>query len=830
MDELLPAPFTTWFTRHGWQPHAHQLAMLEAAARGASTLLVAPTGGGKTLAGFLPSLVELASMPSSARHGIHTLYISPLKALAVDIARNLTRPVEEMDLPIRIDARTGDTSASQRQKQRKTPPDILLTTPESLALMLSYPDAGEIFAGLRAIILDEVHALHGNKRGDHLALCLGRLARLTPTARRVGLSATVADPDAVAAYIAPGGDPGRVERINARAGAPPEVHLLLPSGDRSTRDWYLPWSGHMGVGSTRAILAAIASARLTIVFVNTRAQAELIFQGLWKYNEDTLPIGLHHGSLQSTQRQRVEQAMAEGTLRAVVATASLDLGIDWAGVDQIIQVGAPKSVSRLLQRIGRANHRLDEPSRAVLVPANRFEVLECVAAREGVAAMDLDGPMPRAGGLDILAQHILGMACSAPFMPDDLYDEVRDTSPYATLSRKDFDDVLRYVEDGGYALQAYDRHRRLIRDSLGQMWVRNERIMRQYRMNIGTIVETPMLRVRLRRGPALGEIEESFASQLVVGDTFVFGGQLVCFHGLRDMVVEVTQGGSGDPRIPVYGGSWMPLANNLARRVRGLIHDSAEWDILPQPVHDWLAMQQRRSRLPDRHGLLVETFPRGDRWYLVAYCFEGRNAHQTLGMLLTRRMARFGYGPLGFVATDYVLAAWSIREPTDISALFSQDMLGEDLEEWTVESSMMRRMFRNVAVIAGLVERNLPSRQKNRRQVTMSTDLLYDVLRRHQPDHVLIRATWADAATGMTDLGRLSAMLADAYGNIMHMRLDRVSPLAVPIMLELGREKVGAGDSEDELMAEAESLLAEASADAPSIPLPKPARKRKIQA
>jgi ATP-dependent Lhr-like helicase len=787
--------------------------MLAAARAGESVLLIAPTGGGKTLAGFLPSLVDLHENP---RPGLHTLYVSPLKALATDIARNLTAPVTEMALPVSIETRTGDTPANRRARQREAPPNLLLTTPESLAILLSSPGADAIFAVLASVVVDEVHALAGTKRGDQLALCLARLATLAPAARRVGLSATVAHPDAIAAYI------GARQRIEAPDGVPPAIAMMLPEGR-------LPWSGHMGLDGAPEIMERIRSAAMTIVFVNTRAQAELIFQALWKLNAETLPIALHHGSLEVAQRRRVEAAMAAGSLRAVVATSSLDLGIDWGGIDQVIQVGAPKGVSRLLQRVGRANHRMDEASRAILVPANRFEVLECEAAMLGVAARELDGDPPRPGGLDVLAQHLLLTACSAPFHPDAMYAEVASSQPYAGLSRGDFDDVLRFVEDGGYALAAYDRWKKLFRDSEGRVHVRSERVARQARMNIGTIVEAPMIKVRLAGkrgfGPVLGEVEEYFVNLLTPGDTFMFAGRLLRFLRLREMAIEVAEGGSGDPMVPAYEGARMPLTTNLADRVRGLLQRPADWHLFPEPVQEWLRLQKRSSRLPGRSDLLVETFPRGDRWYLVAYCFEGRNAHQTLGMLVTRRMERFGMAPLGFVATDYVLGIWSAHQPTDVAKLFEQDILGDDVEAWMADSSMLRRTFRNVAVIAGLIERHHPGAEKNRRQVTVNSDLIYDVLRRHQPDHILLRATRADAASGLTDLGRIAAMLARVKGRITHMALSRVSPLAVPVLLDIGRESVRSGDDEEALLAEAEAaLVAEATGEAeppgPSAPVP----------
>jgi ATP-dependent helicase Lhr and Lhr-like helicase len=794
-----PEIFSRWFEAQGWHLRAHQQAMLDAAEAGKDTLLIAPTGGGKTLAGFLPSLVALKD---DAGRGLHTLYVSPLKALATDIARNLLAPIEAMGLNIRVETRTGDTPSDRRARQRANPPDILLTTPESLALLVSLEDSPALFGGLNCVIVDEVHALAGTKRGDQLALCLARLKVLAPAMRRIGLSATVAHPQAILDYIGKGSD-----LIEARDGAPPEVKLLLPPGQ-------IPWSGHMGLAAAQPVLEKIRQAAMTIVFVNTRAQAELMFQAIWKHNEENLAIALHHGSLDIAQRRRVEAAMAAGRLRAVIATSSLDLGIDWGGVDQVLQVGAPKGVSRLLQRIGRANHRLDEASKAVLVPANRFEVLECEAAIAGVAAHALDGDPPRPGGLDVLAQHLLGLACADKFLPDDVYAEVISAGPYAALSRKDFDDVLQFVEDGGYALSSYERYRKLFRDSQGYVYVANSRIVRQHRMNIGTIVEAPTLKVRLaaRRGfgKLLGEVEEYFVNMLTPGDTFMFAGRLLKFLRLRETVVEVAEGGTGEPKVPAYEGGRMPMTTHLADRVRAMLHDPKCWDGFPEDVQEWLRLQKYRSRLPGPNNLLVETFPRGGRWYMVAYCFEGRQAHQTLGMLLTKRMERFGFGPLGFVATDYVLATWSVYPPTDIARLFEQDMLGDDLEAWMAESSMLRRSFRNVAVISGLIQRYQPNADKNRRQVTVNSDLIYDVLRKHQPDHVLLRATRADAASGLTDIDRIALLLKRAHGHVVHMVLSRVSPLAVPVLLEIGRERVAVGVTEEQLLHEAEELVAEA--------------------
>ncbi len=797
----LPIQFDNWFKSRNWQPHSHQLALIELAASGKSTLLIAPTGGGKTLAGFLPSLIELAENGAKPKPGLHTLYISPLKALSVDVARNLEIPANEMGLPISIETRTGDTPQTKRQRQRRNTPNILLTTPESLALLLSYPDAPTIFRNLKAVIVDELHALADNKRGEMLALSLSRLTTLAPNHRRVGLSATVKYPDALARWLSKtAGKNDDVVIVQGTPGAFPTIQVAQSKART-------PWSGHMALHIMPEVYSLIRQARSAIIFVNTRAQAELCFQAIWRLNDDNMAIGLHHGSLNVEQRRKVEAAMAMGKLRAVIATSSLDLGIDWGDVDLVVQIGAPKGVARLLQRIGRANHKLDQPSQAVLCPANRFELLECKAAIESAKEGELDGSIPLQGGLDVLAQHIVGVACSSPMDAEATYREVKKAAPYAELTKDDFEAVLRFAATGGYALSGYDQYHRLSQDSDGKWQVTEQRIARQWRMNVGVIVEAPLLKVRVN-GRQVGEVEEYFANGLKPGDTFIFSGRLLEFVGIRETTLIAKLGGKGEPKVPAFAGGRLPLTTDLARRVRAILSDPSQWRDLPQDVIDWLKMQKWRSQLPGQNGLLVETFPRGGRFYLVAYCFEGRNAHQTLGMLLTRRMARMGLGPLGFCATDYVIAVWSVKEATNFEHLFDEDILGDELEEWMAESSLLKRTFRQVAVIAGLIEKRHPGQEKTGRQITVNSDLIYDVLRRYEPDHVLLRATRRDAARGLTDIRRLSDMLARAKDKIVHRRLDRVSPLAVPVLLEVGKENVY-GDVDEALLAEAEEKAAE---------------------
>jgi ATP-dependent Lhr-like helicase len=672
----LPEPFAKWFAERGWSPRPHQIELLATAQAGKSVLLIAPTGAGKTLAGFLPSLTDLTSRPKrkpgEAHRSIHTLYISPLKALAVDIGRNLARPVAEMGLPLSIEERTGDTPVHKRQRQKLAPPDILLTTPEQLALLIAAPGAERFFSGLRYVIFDELHSLVTSKRGHLLALGLARLRRLRPDVQTIGLSATVSEPNDLRRWLVSQNPPGGMsELITVAGGAKPEI-TILDSEER------VPWAGHTSRYAYPEIYQAIKRHRTTLLFVNTRSQAEMLFQELWRINEDSLPIALHHGSLDVSQRRRVEKAMEDNSLRAVVATSTLDLGIDWGDVDLVINVGAPKGASRLAQRIGRANHRMDEPSRAILVPANRFEVLECRAALEASTAGAQDTPPLLEGALDVLSQHVLGRACGAPFTSDELYGEVVSAAPYATLPRHTFDRVVDFVATGGYALRTYDRYARIRLTKEGKWRIANPYVAQQYRLNVGTIVEQPMLNVRYvrkgsgasgRGGPTLGKIEEYFLESLSSGDTFLFAGRTLRFEGIRDNEAFVSNAVGDDPKIPMYAGGKFPLSTYLAETVRAMIADPARWKALPDQVSDWLRLQKEKSVLPGRDNLLVETFPRGHRHYMVCYPFEGRLAHQTLGMLLTRRLERAGAQPLGFVATDYSLAIWAFG---DLGELFKR--------------------------------------------------------------------------------------------------------------------------------------------------------------
>jgi ATP-dependent Lhr-like helicase len=793
----LPAKFEDWFKKRGWSVHPHQADML-AHADEPALMLIAPTGGGKTLAGFLPTLAELAE---GGHEGLHTLYISPLKALAADIRRNLTKPVEDMDLPIRIEDRTGDTSATRKKRQRADPPHILLTTPESLALLTSYEDAPRMFAGLQRVIVDEIHALAESKRGDQLMLALSRLESMAPGLRRVGLSATVEDPAALAAQLARSDQTCRI--LHADPGPAPDISMLRT-------DTPPPWAGGGGRYAIPEVLDMVKAHKTTLIFHNTRAQAEIFFHNLWLANDDSLPIGIHHGSLSRDQREAVEAAMVRGDLRAIVCTGSLDLGIDWGDVDLVIQVGAPKNVKRLIQRIGRANHRYNAPSKALLVPANRFEVVECLAALEAARDNDLDGDPRGPGPLDVLCQHILIRACAGPFDETELMHEVRSVGAYAGLSRAQFDDCLDFVATGGYALRAYDTWQRLMKRPDGLWQLRDPRAATQIRMNIGTIQDTDTLKVRMRgAGKQLGEVEEGFASTLTRGDTFLIGGRIVRYEGLKELVVEVSRSSSQTPKVATFNGTKFATSTQLSQRILRFLQ-RGDWSDLPAHTADWLDLQRSASTMPEPGSLLVESFPHDGREHACFYGFAGRNAQQTLGLLLTRRMEEAGLDPLGFVATDYATLIWGLESLRDPVPLLASEGLRDGLDAWLAGNAVMKRTFRAAATIAGLIQRNSTQARKTGKQATFSSDILYDTLAKYDPDHLMMRITRDEAMRGLVDFGRIEDMLTRTKGRIVFRRLDRITPLAAPLILEVGKVPVQGAGRERIAEREAERLMKEA--------------------
>ncbi|MEO0454179.1 MAG: ligase-associated DNA damage response DEXH box helicase [Verrucomicrobiota bacterium] len=807
-------PLDPWLESKDWSLHPHQVETLRAVQE-KSCLVIAPTGGGKTLCGFLPLLNQIDH--DTPKPGLVGLYISPLKALTKDVHRNLLDPLEFIGSKIRCEIRTGDTPSHRRRAQMKNPPHLLMTTPESLALMNSHADASSLFYSLQYVIIDEIHALADNKRGDLLSLHLARLRNLAPAHRIIALSATVKTPSQLQKWLSPQ-DPESVHLINAyqqgsQETGPADLSLHCPN-ER------LPWSGHGATHAADDILKFIRAHRSTIVFVNTRAQAERLYRDLQerislsiKPDQKQIRLGLHHGSLEKELRLAAEDAMASGKLDALIATSSLDLGIDWGAVDLVIQAGPPKGVARLMQRIGRSNHQLDKASKAIVIPTQCMESIETVAAIEQVLAGKPDNEFLRDGSLDVLMQYTIGRIASSPLAADELYREVITAGPYANLSRDDFDRVLEFNSTGGYALKAYPQFQRICLNSQNQLTLSDEKLARQHRMNIGTIVSYPHLKVKLGRNRGIGEIEERFVQQLEPGMSFQFGGRLLRFEGIKDSTVQVSPARGAANIIPAFAGGRLPLSSSLSEEVRNLISKKARWKELPEQTRGWLEKQAERSGIPAPDHLLVESFPRSGKHFFVTYPFAGRNAHQTLGLLLSRRMEQSGLQPLGFVANDYAVAISSLQPITDpaiIPSLFDPDDFEKEIHTWMSSSYLLKRTFREVALVSGLIDRSYPGRKKTGRQVTFSSDLIYDVLHQYEPDHILLKATQREAERGLVAWDRLRSVLNEFHGKYAFKCLDRISPFAVPVVMEVSQESIDGSAVEALLDAREEDLLREA--------------------
>ena len=795
----LPQKFQNWINKRNWGLHTHQIDVLTNSDR-KSQLLIAPTGSGKTLSGFLPTLIELDRLNFS---GLHTIYVSPLKALAADIKRNLMIPIEEMGLNIRVEDRTGDTTAKTKRRQRIDPPQILLTTPESLALLISFPEANALFANLERIIIDEIHALVENKRGHQLLLAISRLQSISKNLRKLGLSATVDHPQEIAGFISE--NENKCPIIFAEPGPDPNISMLQTTASP-------PWSGAGATYAVPDVLEQISKHKTTLIFHNTRAQAEIFFHNLWLNNQDNLPVAIHHGSLDLAQRKRVEAAITKGELRAVVCTGTLDLGIDWNEVDLVIQVGAPKNIKRLVQRIGRANHTYNTPSKAIIVPANKFEIVECQAALEAVRDKDLDGEPIASGSLDVLCQHILLVACSGKILPSKLFEEIKQIGAYKNLTHEEFKECMGFCIDGGYALKRYEQWHRLKLDHSGNLILRDPRIANKIRMNVGTIQDTETLKVRTHRrsgGKPLGEIEEAFAASLTKGDTFLIGGNIVRFESLREMIVEVTHNANKQPKIATFMGTKFATSTKLSDRILDSFENQS-WKDLPADTVNWLNKQKEFSQLPVRNSLLIETFFRKSRHYLVVYGFAGRNANQTLGLILSKKLEELNLAPLGFVANDYATLIWGLEKVENPIQLFKFSEIELGLDKWFSGNALMKRTFKAVASVSGLIDRNLPGLRKSGRQTTFSSDILYDTLVKYDPTHLLLKITKDEAMKGLIDFSRIEEMFKRVDDNIIHKNLPHVSPLAAPMLLEVGTIPIEGQARELLLKNEANSLMKEA--------------------
>ena len=767
-----------WLKKKGWSLYDHQIETLSLIKKGFDVILHAPTGGGNTIGGFMPSIDDFVNNNYKSQ-AFHTLYISPLKALTTDVQRNLLNPINDLKINIKVETRSSDTSTNNKAKQIKNPPNFLMTTPESFALLMARTDVINLFKNLKFVIIDELHTFFDSKRGHLLSLNVARLRSIKPF-QIIGLSATLKNTSLAKKYLS---NNKNTKLVSTHSKVTPEI-TILNSGNR------IPWSGHSPRYALSQIYSEILKYRSSILFVNTRAQAEILFESLWAINNKNKKIAIHHGSLEKELRKKVETEIVEGQVECVVATSSLDLGLDWGNIDLVMQIGAPKGVARLVQRIGRANHTINTPSRAILVPTNCFEYIECIAAKECVELNFLEDEIYSEGSLDVLAQHIVGVAISQKFKKEDLYKQIKEAWPYRNLNIEDFEKTLSFVENGGYSLQAYEEYSRLKRD--GEYYeIRDKSLVTKYKMNIGTIVEAEMLRLRVGNR-YLGNIEEWFISGLSAGDTFIFGGKRLMFEKVIGNIAYAKITALEHQKIPSFKGGNLPLSTHLSKTVRKIFSKRLEAVDLPDSLKKWSELQTKFSSFPKENEFLVETFKRKngkqEKYYMAVHPFEGRNTHQTLGFLILRRIKKLGVQPFGFVANDYSILFSFSKEIEDIDFLFSQDILIEDLYEWLEETPLIKRLFREIAIISGLIYKNLPGNQKTGKQVTFNTDLIYEVLRKHEPHHILLKITTENAKKDLVDLDRLSTFLFRIKNKIKINKLNRASALAFSLLFEYHKE------------------------------------------
>lgn len=820
------APAEAWFAERGWKPFPFQRQTWRAQLAGLSGLLHCPTGSGKTLAVWLGPLLDFIARPPdqaswTRRRGhdaappLLALWVTPLRALAADTAEALAEPITGMGLPWTIESRTGDTSASTKQRQRRHLPTALITTPESLTLLLSYPESRERFAHLRTVIVDEWHELIGTKRGIQTELVLSRLRGIAPRATRWGVSATLGNLDeALACLLGSAGDAssariihgGRRKKIVLDSELPPKIERF-------------PWAGHLGMSMAEQVARRIEAAESTLVFTNTRNQTELWYQELLRCRPQWAGlIALHHGSLDNHVRAWVEDAMRAGKLKAVVCTSSLDLGVDFSAVQQVLQIGSPKGTTRLMQRAGRSGHQPGATSRLTFVPTHALELIELAAARRMMKAGSIESRVPLSQPLDCLAQHAVTRALAEPYTREQLLEELRGTYAYRDLDPAELDWVLRFVTQGGESLRAYPEfHRVTLRDGLYE--VTDTKVARLHRMAIGTITSDLSVKVQYMNGVTIGSVEETFASKLKRGDRFLLAGRLVELVQIRESIAYVRKAKGTPNAVPRWMGGRMPLSTQLADGVRQLL-DEASHGLLHEPeveaLRPILELQAAWSSVPRIDELLIETFEDRGVHHACIYPFAGRLVHEGLAAVLAHHWSRQRPSSYSIAVNDYgFLISSSHAIDSDwsgLSEVWSGPLLEERIASTVNATEMCKRQFREIARIAGLIHGGIPGQPKRAKHLQASANMFFDVFREYDPGNLLLEQARREVFELQFELGRLRATAARIAGlKLVVHELRKPSPLAFPLVIEKMRDRLSSESLADRVRRLQATLESEAS-------------------
>jgi ATP-dependent Lhr-like helicase len=804
---------TEWFAHNGWKPFPFQKEVWAAIAKGESGLLHASTGAGKTYAVWLGALNRLTKKmkPSDKPAPLQVLWITPMRALAADTARALQRPLDELNINWTLGLRTGDTGSAERARQARRLPSAMVTTPESLTLLLTRADARQAFSNLQVVVVDEWHELLGNKRGVQLQLAIARLRQWNPNLIIWGLSATLGNLQHAHDVLL---HPRQGRMVQGRVEKALHVDTLLP--DNIER---FPWAGHLGLRMLPRVVEQLDCASTSLVFTNTRAQSELWYQAILGARPDWAGlIALHHGSLAREVRDWVELGLKQGQLKAVVCTSSLDLGVDFLPVERVLQIGSPKGVARLMQRAGRSGHAPGRPSRITLVPTHSLEVVEAAAAQKAIAAGRVEGRESPEKPLDVLVQHLVSMALGGGFKSAELLEEVRSCWAYQHLTDDEWEWGLAFVRHGGHSLTAYPDYRRVEPDEHGLWRVPDRRVALRHRMSIGTIVSDASLTVRYwskgGSGGSLGSVEEGFIARLRPGDCFLFAGRLLELVRVENMTAFVNRATGKKPAVPRWNGGRMPLSSELARAVVEQFGEAANGRFETPEMHlvePLLTVQTTWSSLPTPSTLLAEVMKSREGWHLFLYPFAGRHVHLGLGSLLAWRVSQRQPVTFSIAVNDY---GFELLSPTPVDwstgltdALFGSADLLHDVLASLNASELARRRFREIARVAGLVFSGYPGAQKSTRQLQASSGLFFDVFRQYDPENLLLTQAQQEVLKQELDVDRLQTTLdrLNALQLDLHM-LKRASPLAFPLMVERLRESMSSEKLADRIRRMVEDL------------------------
>ena len=788
MSASVLTPITDWFRIKGWTPQAFQEQTWHAHLSGASGLIQVPTGSGKTYAAVMAPIAQILAQ-SEAKAGIQLLYVTPLRALSRDLALALEEPIETMGWPLRVGIRNGDTSTNDRAKQLKTPPQILITTPESLCVLLAGKHAQRLFGALKTVILDEWHELIGSKRGTQTELALSWLRQANPTLQTWAISATIGNLDSAARHAL--GMDSKPVLITGGAPRSLEVTSILPDSIDG-----FPWGGHLGLRRYEDLVGQLVPSISTLLFTNTRNQAERWFQCLrYACPEMDGLLALHHSAVNRDEREAIEAAVKAGDLRWVVCTSSLDLGVDFQPVERVVQIGSPKNLARLLQRAGRSAHLPGGTSQVLFMPTNALELLELSAVRRGLSAGLVEARQPPLMPLDVLLQHLTTLACGPGFDPKTTLEAVRQTASFSALSMDQWQWCLRFLEHGGECLGAYERFRKLEPDSNGRMVVKQTPIARLHRLNIGTITSAPSIRVRFVRGSVLGHVEENFVSQLKPKDVFFFAGRQLEFVRLREMTAYVKATTKKSTTVPAWAGGQMALSDLLTHHLREEVARAGRGELdTPElkALEPLFERQQDLSTLPRADQLLIESCQTREGSHLYVYPFEGRFVHEGLGFLFATRLTRLQRGTITVSVNDYGFELLAPRQypfaeliEDHIEDLLGADQLEADLEQALNLSELCKRRFRSIAQVAGLLVQGFPGQSKSTGQLQISGSLLFDVLSRHEPQNLLLQQARDEVLNEQLELPRLKAALERmAKGEVIHSPTPRPGPMAFPLLVE----------------------------------------------